>query len=148
MLRPPFFSADKNMISPLFQQKVYDWPHFSELVYERPHFSDVSRYMHICFEAACSLSIQWIDWYICLTTSNKWVQKKSKGSIWMGQHFRRFSIWMGPFLQRPGIWLGWVSKYWLEHPYYKYPQVTPQIQEVIKNDQKKNAKRTGASLLL
>ena len=34
-------------------------------------------------------NIQWIDCDICLTTSNKWVQK-SKGSIWIGQHFRRW----------------------------------------------------------
>ena len=72
--------------------------------HERPHFSDVSRYMHIffvqrVFVAACSLGIQWIDWYICLTTSNKWVLK-SKGSIWMDQHFRRSSIWMGLFFSK------------------------------------------------
>ena len=31
---------------------------------------------------------------------------------------------MGPFFPRPGIWMGQVSKYWLEHPYHNYPQVT------------------------
>ena len=61
-------SAAKYMIGPLFQQKVYDWPHFSGLVYERPHFSDVSRYMHIFFvqrffEAACSLGIHWVCFF-------------------------------------------------------------------------------------
>ena len=76
----PFFRAAKYMIDPFFRQKVYDWPHFSGWVCERPHFSDVSRYMQIFFvqrffKAACSLVIQWIDCYICLTTSNKCVQK-------------------------------------------------------------------------
>ena len=91
------------MISPLFQKKVYDWLHFSGLVYKRPHFPEISRYMHIFFvqrffEAACSLGIQWTDCNICLTTSNKWVQKL-KDCIWMGQHFRRPSIWMSPFFK-------------------------------------------------
>ena len=77
----------------------------SGLVYGRHHFSDVSRFMHISFiqklsETACSLGTQWIDRDICLTTSNKWVQKKSKGSIWMGQHFRRSSIWMELFFAK------------------------------------------------
>ena len=88
---------------PLFQQKVYDWPHFSGFLYRWPHFSAVSRHMHIFFvqrffEAACSLGIQCIDCDICLTIRNKWVQK-SKGSIWMGQHFRRSSIWMVLFFK-------------------------------------------------
>ena len=33
--KAPFFSAARNMISPFFQQKVYDWPDFSWLIYER-----------------------------------------------------------------------------------------------------------------
>ena len=78
----PSFSAAKYMIRPFFSKKVYYWPHFSVWIYERPHFSDVSRYMHMFvqrfFEAACSLDIQWIECDICLTTSNKWVQKNQR----------------------------------------------------------------------
>ena len=103
----PFFSAAKYMTSPLFQQKVYDWPHFSGLVYERPPFSDVSRYMHIFFSFIefLRLLFSWysMNWLLyCLTISNKPQVQKSKGSIWMDQHFRPSRIWMGPFLQRPG----------------------------------------------
>ena len=75
----PLFSASRYTISPFFQQKVYDWPDFSWLVYERSHFY---WYPSICtyfslrdFWGFCSLGIQWIDCSICLTTSNKWVQK-------------------------------------------------------------------------
>ena len=127
----PFFSTAKYMIGPFFSAKSIWLAPFFWISIWKAHFSDVSRYVHIFlfrdfFEATCSLGIQWTDCYICLSTSNKWVQK-SKGSIWMGQHFRRSSIWMGPFFQRPGIWLGKVSKYWLEHPYHNYPQVTPRV---------------------
>ena len=94
---PPFSALSSIWLAPFFSKKVYDWPHFSGLLYESPHFSDVSRYMHVFFvqkffEATCSLGIQWIDCYIYLTTSNKWVQK-TKGQ-------------MGRFFQRPGKWLG------------------------------------------
>ena len=80
---PPFSALPCIWLAPFFHQKVYDWPNFSGLVYERPHFSDVSRYMHIFFvlrffEATYSLGIQWIDCYICLNTSNKWVQKNQR----------------------------------------------------------------------
>ena len=44
-----------------------------------PAVSDFPVYAQIfhseMFEAACSLGIQWIGCFICLTTSNKWVQK-------------------------------------------------------------------------
>ena len=51
-----------------------------------------SWYIHIIFaqrlfEASCSLGNQWIGCDICLTTSNKWVQK-SKGSM------NRSTFWM------------------------------------------------------
>ena len=97
----PFFFSKTYMIGPIFLDKYMKGPTF--LMYPR-------RYMHIFFvqrffEATCSLGIQWLDCYICLSASNKWVQW-SKGSIWMGQHIRRASIWMGPFFQRTGIWLG------------------------------------------
>ena len=93
------FSALPYMISPFFQQKIYDWSYFSGLVYERPHFSDISRYMHIFsiqrfFEAACFLGIQWIDVYICLTTSNKWVQK-IKGQYMNGSTFQTIEYMNG-----------------------------------------------------
>ena len=122
----------------LFQRfKVYDWPFFSTKsiwmtwffwIVKGPTFL-ISWYMHIFFaqiffEAACSLGIQWIDCDICLTTSNKWVQK-SKGSIWIGQHFGWSSIWMGPFFQRLGIWMGKILKYWLAHPYHNYLRSPP-----------------------
>ena len=42
---PPF--SARPWLAPIFQQKVYDWPHFFWIVYERSHFSDVSWYMHI-----------------------------------------------------------------------------------------------------
>ena len=46
-----------------------------------------SWYMHIFFvqrfiEAACSLVIQGSDCDICLTTSNKWVQKKNQRAVY------------------------------------------------------------------
>ena len=40
------------------------------------------------FETACSLGIQWIDCDICLTTSNKWIQKIK------GQYMNRSIFWM------------------------------------------------------
>ena len=89
---PPFSALPGIWLAPFFQQKVYAWPDFSGFLCERPHFSDILVYARICFEAACSLGIQWIDCDIFLTTSNKWVQKP-KGSIWIGQHFGWSSIW-------------------------------------------------------
>ena len=82
--------------APFFQQKVYDWPHFFWIgIWKAPLFRCIIFCSEV-FQTACSLGIQWIDCDICLTTSNKWVQK-SKGSIWM--HFRQSSIWIGPFIQ-------------------------------------------------
>ena len=51
-----------------------------------------SWYMHIFFaqrffEAAYPLGITWIDCDICVTTSKNGYKNKSKGSIWIGQHF-------------------------------------------------------------
>ena len=76
---------------PLLQRcQVYDWPTFFKKKYMNdPIFLNfyvkdptdlTSWYMHKFFaqrffEAACSLGIKWIDYDICLTTSNKWVQK-------------------------------------------------------------------------
>ena len=80
----------------LFQRcRIYDWPPFLNKKYMNdPIFLDsyakgptflTSWYMYTFFaqwffaqrffEVACSLGIQWIDCAICLTTSNKWVQK-------------------------------------------------------------------------
>ena len=89
---------------PLFQCcQVYDWPPFFNIKYMNdPFFLDsyvkgpiflTSWYMHIFFaqrffKAACSLGIQWIDCNICLTTSNKWVQKIK------GQYMNRSTFWM------------------------------------------------------
>ena len=88
---PPFSALPGIWLAPPFQQNVYDWI-FLIGIWKAPifwhpvictHFSlrDFTR-LHV------SLGIQWFDCDICLITSNKWVQK-SKGSIWMGQHFRR-----------------------------------------------------------
>ena len=79
---------------PLFQGcQVYDWPPFFDKKYmidpffldwcmKGPTFPDIPVYAHIfhseIFEAACSLGIQSIDCIICLTTSNKWVQKNQR----------------------------------------------------------------------
>ena len=64
-----------------------------------------SWYMHIIcfaqgfFEAACSLGIQWANWYLS-NNQQKMGTKKSKGSIWIGQHFGWSSIRMGPFFSK------------------------------------------------
>ena len=73
------------------------YPSFLDWYIKSPTFSDVSSTFYsenfrCCLFASYSMNCL----QSCLTTSNKWVQK-SKGSIWLGQHFRRFSIWMGPF---------------------------------------------------
>ena len=81
----PFFSAARYMLGPLFSTKKYmNHPIFLDS-YLKGHIFLTSCYMHIFFaqrffQAACSLSIQWNDFNICLTTSNKWVQK-IKGQI-------------------------------------------------------------------
>ena len=91
---------------PFFQQKVYEWPDFSEFLCERPHFSDILVYAHIfrseIFRGCLSswYYMHWL-WYLC-NNQQKNGFKKSKGSIWIGQHFGWSSVWMGPFFQRPG----------------------------------------------
>ena len=107
-----FFSAARYMIGPFFNKMYMNDPIFLDSYVKGSTFL-TSWYMHIFFtqrffEAACSLGIQWIDCDICLTTSNKWVQK-SKGSIWIRQHFGWSSIWMGPFFS--DIWMGY-SRFW------------------------------------
>ena len=90
---------------PLFQSfQVYHWPCFFNKKYMNdPIFLDSlfwypSIYTYffpqIFFETACSLGSQWIDCDICLTTSNKWVQKVK------GQHFWWSSKWMAPFFSK------------------------------------------------
>ena len=98
--------------SPLFQRcQVYDWPPFFNKKYmymNGPIFLNsyvkgpiflTSWYMHIffvqrLFEAAYPLGNIWIDCDICVITSKNGY-KKSKGSIWIGQHFGWLSIWIG-----------------------------------------------------
>ena len=108
--RPPFSALPGKWLALFFQQKVYDWPIFLDSYVKGPTFL-TSRYMHIFFfahrffEAACSLGIQWIDCDIYLPPAINGC-RKSKGSIWIGQHFGWSSIWMGPFFRRLGIWMG------------------------------------------
>ena len=89
---------------PFFNQKVYEWPDFSGFLCERPHFSDILVYAHIfrseIFRGCLSswYYMNWL-WYLC-NNQQKMGTKKSKGSIWIGQHFRWSSIWMGPFFRR------------------------------------------------
>ena len=71
----PFFNAATYMIGHLFPTKSI----WMDSYVKGPTFL-TSWYMHIFFaqwffEAACSLGIQWIDFDIRLTTSNKWVQQ-------------------------------------------------------------------------
>ena len=95
---------------PLFHRcQVYDWsPFFNKKYMNDPIFLDsymkgptflTSWYLHIFFarrffEAACALGIQWIDCDICLTTSNKWVQKIK------GQYMNRSTFWMIKYMNR------------------------------------------------
>ena len=90
--------------SPLFQRsQVYDWPPFFNKKYMNdPIFLDsyvkgpiflTFLYMHIIcfaqrfFEAACSLRIQWTDWYLS-NNQKKWVQKIK------GQYMNRSTFWV------------------------------------------------------
>ena len=57
------------MNDPIFLNNYVKGPIFPTFWYMHISFA------HRFFEAACSLGIQWIDCDICLTTSNKWVQK-------------------------------------------------------------------------
>ena len=118
------------MIGPFFQQKIYEWPYFSGFLCERPHFSDILVYAHIfrsdIFRGCLSswYYMNWL-WYLC-NNQQKMDTKKSKDSIWIGQHFGWSSIWMGPFFQRPGIWMG---RFWNtgSHTRTKITLVTPTI---------------------
>ena len=77
----------KYMIGPYFSAKnIWLDPFFCISIWKVP------LYMHIFFvqrfiEATCSQGIQWTDRYICLTTSNKWVQKV-KGQYMNGSTFQ------------------------------------------------------------
>ena len=84
---------------PLFQLcQVYDWPLFSAKsiwlapffwisIWKAPLFWCIPVHAHIFrSEATCSLGIQWIDCYICLTTSNE--VQKIKGQYMNGSTFQ------------------------------------------------------------
>ena len=122
-------------VGALFQRcQVYDWPLLSAKsiwlvpvfwisIWSAPLFWYIPVHAHIFrSEIFRGYLFSWysMNWLLYLSNRLPAINryKKSIGSIWMGQHFRRSSIWMGPFFQRPGIWLGQVSKYWLEHPYH------------------------------
>ena len=75
----PFSVLPGIWLAPFFNKKYINDPIFLDCYVKGPTFL-TSWYIHIfftkrLFEAACSLGIQWIDCDICLTTSNKWVQK-------------------------------------------------------------------------
>ena len=134
---PPFSALPGIWLAPFFQQKVYDWPHFSGLVYERPHFSDVSWYMHIFFvqiffeaTCSCSLGIQWNDCYICLTTSNKWVQN-IKGRYMNGSAFQLIKYMNGSIFSKArhmiGVGFEILARTPTKNPYHNYPQATHNI---------------------
>ena len=79
-----FSFRQKYMIDPIFFLWIGIW--------KAPFFFWCIRHMHISFvqrfsEAACSLGTRWIDCDICLTTSNKWVQK-IKGQYMHGLTFQ------------------------------------------------------------
>ena len=119
---------------PLLCNKMYmNDPMFLDSYVKGPIFL-TSWYMHIFFaqrffEAAC-FGIQWIDYDICLTTSNKWVQK-SKGSIWIGQHFRWSSIWMGPFFSKASYMNVVGFEIMARTPAPKLPQVKKELWYVV-----------------
>ena len=66
-------------------------------------YPDICTYFSLrdFFEAACSLGIQLIDCDICLTTSNKWVQKKKKKKI-KGLYMNRSTFWMIEYMYMNG----------------------------------------------
>ena len=103
----PFSALPGIWIAPFFSTKSIWLTRFSWFICERPHFSDIPANEYIFFHSEiCQGCLVFNEYcYICLTTSNKWVYK-SKGSIWIGQHFGQLSIWMGPFFQKSGIWMG------------------------------------------
>ena len=87
------------MIGPFFFNKKYEYmngPIFLDSYVKGPIFLTF-WYMHIFFaqrffKAACSLGIQCIDCDICLTTSNKWVQKIK------GQYMNRSTFWISKYM--------------------------------------------------
>ena len=85
---PPFSALPVIWSAPFFQQKVYEWPDFSGFLCKRTIFFLTSWYMHICFaQRFILLVLHELTVIFCLTTSKKSEYKKSKGSIWIGQHF-------------------------------------------------------------
>ena len=103
----PFSALPGIWLAPFFQQKVYEWPNFSGFLCERPHFSNILVYAHIFRSEifwGCLSSWYYMNWLWYLSNNQqKMGTKKSKGSIWIGQHCGWSSIWMGPLFQRPGI---------------------------------------------
>ena len=63
------------MTDPIFLDSYVKGPAFLTPRYMHIFFA------HIFFEAACSLGVQLIDCDFSHTTSKKWLEKKSKGSI-------------------------------------------------------------------
>ena len=89
---PPFSALPGIWLAPFFQQKVYEWTNFSGFLCERPHFSDIHIFRSESFRG-CLFS--WYSIFSELTVISVWQPaingyKKSKGSIWIGQHFRRW----------------------------------------------------------
>ena len=79
---PPFFSAARYIISPLFSTKsIWLARFFLDSYVKDPTFlTSRYMYMHIFFSLRdlsrlliLFFGIQWIKCYICLTTNNKWV---------------------------------------------------------------------------
>ena len=86
---PPFSALPGIWLVPFFNKND---PIFLDSYVKSPTFL-TSWYLHIFFaprffDATCSLGIQWTDCDICLTTSNKWVQKIK------GQYMNRSTFWM------------------------------------------------------
>ena len=75
-------------------------------------------------EASCSLGIQWADCYICLTLSNKWVQK-IKGQYMPGSTFWTIKYMNGYVLSKVRYMNGVDFEILAHTPVLIYPQVTP-----------------------
>ena len=123
-----FFSVARYMIGPLFSTKSIWMARFFWIPMWKASFFLTSWYMHIFFaqrilEAAYPLGITWIDCDICVITSKKNGFKKSKGSIWIGQHFGWSSIWMGPFFE--GHVYEW-GRFWNTGSYTR-TKITPKL---------------------
>ena len=82
----PLFSIARYMISAstfISTKTIWQTRFFLvDVWWKASPFSDIPVNAHIfhsgIFEAPCSLGIQWIYCNICLTTSNKWVQKNQR----------------------------------------------------------------------